>query len=180
MHHIVKALKMLPETIVPKSFKELEIYPEREERHDDSEYRHAHHILVNMEKHPCFWCGKTKEEAEGNTLETHHWTEQSLWHKFDQALVYKDLKWLDFHGHAKDLPDNSADLHANHIANLVVSCSTCHRENGYGLHGATIPFVWARRWLKNKSDDVLKRWKPLHVHVKNALFKVACKKGSIN
>ncbi|NRD78952.1 hypothetical protein HPT25_16430 [Bacillus sp. BRMEA1] len=179
MHHILKALKMLPKSIIPKTFKELEVYPDRDERNDDSEYRHAHHQLVEVEKHPCFWCGKTKEEvlAEGNTLETHHWAEQSLWNKFDQALVYKDLKLLDFHGHAKDLPENPCDLHANHIANLVVSCSACHRENGYGLHGATIPFVWARRWLIDQSDDVLQRWKPMHVHIKTAVKKLMKKKG---
>jgi hypothetical protein len=179
MHKFLRVLKILPKTIVPKTFKELEAYPEREERKDDAEYQRAHRILVEVEKHPCFWCGKTLEEvkAEGNTLETHHWAEQSLWKKFDPGKVYKDLMRLNFHDHAKDLPDNPADLHANHISNLVVSCSPCHRENGYGLHGATIPFVWARRWLKNPNDDVLQRWKPLHVHIKNAIRYVFKKKG---
>lgn len=178
MHKILKALKLLPATITPKTFKELESYPEREQRHDDSEYEHAHHQLVEVEKHPCFWCGKTQEEVhtEGNTLETHHWAEQSLWHKFDPVLVDKDLRKFDFHGHAKDLPEDPTNLHPNHIANLVVSCSPCHRENGYGIHGATIPFVWARRWLKDKNDDVLQRWKPLHTHIKQAVKKVFTKK----
>lgn len=158
---------MLPKTIIPKTFKELENYPSREQRHDNEEYKKAHHRLVEVEKHCCYWCFKTKEEVEhdGNSLETHHFAEQSLWHKFNPALVAEDLKNFDFHGHAKDLPENPNDLHANHIANLVVSCSPCHRENGYGIHGATMPFVWARRWLKDKNDDVLQRWKPLHVHV---------------
>lgn len=181
MHKILKALKILPATIIPKTFKELESYPNREERHDDTEYKEAHHQLVVVEEIPCYWCGKTQEEAhiEGNALETHHWAEQSLWHKFDTFLVHKDLQKLDFHGHAKDLPDNPNDLHANHIANLVVSCSPCHRENGYGLHGATIPFVWSRRWLKDKTDDVLQRWKPLHVHIKNAIKKVLSKNEKV-
>lgn len=177
MHHILKALKMLPATITPKTFKELEAYPDREQRHDDSEYHHAHNQLINIEKHPCFFCGKTLEEAkaEGNTLETHHWGEQSLWHKYDPLKVYKDLKVLNFHGHAGDLPALPQALDANHIANLVVVCSPCHRENGYGIHGATIPFVWSRRWLKDKNDDVLRRWKPLHVHAINAVKKLVGK-----
>jgi len=171
MYKILKTLKLLPATIMPKTFKQLESYPPRKERNDDSEYDRARHVLIEVEKLPCFWCGKTKEEAEaeGNYLETHHWAEQSLWNKFDVNKVYKDLKWLNFHGHAKDLPDNPEELTANHIANLVVSCSPCHRENGYGLHAATLPFVWARRWLEDKSDDVLKRYKPLRVRVKNAI-----------
>lgn len=176
-HKIMKALKMLPKTITPKTFKELESYPDREERHDDSEYHHAHKQLVEVEKHPCFFCGKTKEEAEaeGNTLETHHWAEQSLWHKYNPALVLEDLRKFDFHGHAKDLPAIPSQLDANHIANLVVLCSACHRENGYGIHGATIPFVWARRWLKDKNDDVLQRWKPLHAHAVKLIKKIVGK-----
>lgn len=168
---------MLPKTIIPKTFKELENYPDREERDDNAEYKHAHKVLVEVEKHPCYWCGKTQDEAEaeGNCLETHHFAEQSLWHKFDPALVLKDIKRLDFHGHAKDLPNDPSQLTANHIGNLVVSCSPCHRENGFGVHGATMPFVWARRWLKDKSDDVLQRWKPLHAHAVKIIKKIVGK-----
>lgn len=171
LHHVMKALKMLPARVMPKTFRELEAYPDRDERDDNPEYKEAHRVLVEVEKHPCFFCRKTHEEAlaEGNNLETHHWAEQSLWHKFDPALVIADLLKLDFHGHAKDLPSDPTQMTANHIANLVVGCSPCHRENGYGIHGATMPFVWARRWLKDPADDVLQRWKPLGHIIKKAL-----------
>lgn len=171
MHKILKALHLLPARVMPKTFKELESYPDRPERDDDSEYKKAHEQLVEVEKIPCWLCGKTKEqaEAEGNSLETHHFAEQSLWNKFDPKKVHADLKRWDFHGHAKDLPLRPENLTANHIANLIVLCSSCHRENGYGIHGATFPFVIARRWLKNPADDVLQRWKPLHAHIKRIL-----------
>lgn len=171
VHKLLKALKLLPKTILPKTFKELESYPDRPPRDDDTEYKMAHHTLVFKEKHPCWLCGKTldKAQAEGNTLETHHFAEQSLWHKFSPSKVYVDIQKMDFHGHAKDLPTNPETLTANHIANLVVLCSPCHRENGYGMHGATGPFVMARRWLKDPSDDVLKRWKPLVSHLKSLI-----------
>ena len=174
MHSVLKALKLLPARVMPKTFKELEVYPERPERDDDEQYKKAHHQLVLVERHPCFFCGKTLEQAkaEGNSLETHHWAEQSLWHKFDPALVVQDLRKFDFHGHAKDIPADPLEMTPNHIGNLVVACSPCHREDGYGLHGATIPFVWSRRWLKDKNDDVLQRWKPLHAHVAHAVKRV--------
>lgn len=163
-HKILKALRLLPPSVVPKTFRELEVYPQREERKTTLEYEKNHKILIYEEKHPCWLCGITLEESheQGMNLETHHFAEHQLWEAFDPMKVYNDLKKWDFHGHAKDLPQDPNQLGPDHIANLVVLCSACHREDGYGIHGATFPFVVARRWLKDKNQDVLKRYKKIN------------------
>jgi hypothetical protein len=160
IHKVKKALRIVPAHEQINHANEYQQYPAHTERKTSPTFEKARQQLIHVDMHPCFFCGDTLEDAhaKGYTLESHHWFEFSLWEKLDPAKVLHDLRKLDFHGYGcNDAPITTPD----DIRNQVVICSCCHREDGYGIHHATIPFVWARRALKDKKDDVLRRYKPL-------------------
>lgn len=157
-----RALGIVPAHETVNRFTEYEVYPPHPKREESDEYRRNHRRLVEEDRRPCFFCGKTLNEAReaGYALETHHWFEYSLWEALDPERVKRDLERLDFYGYGRELADRPIET-PDDIRNLVVLCSACHREAGYGIHHATIPFVWARRALRDPKRDVLKRVRPL-------------------
>lgn len=135
-----------------KTITELAYYPDHVDRESSDEYEHNHDRLVHTLKLPCWVCGRTWSDArdDGMWLETHHIIEWAEFNAVD-AESFADLYdptadglTLDPYGYADQLMDSGKADSPDHICNLLVLCSECHRYRENGIHETTGPI-----WLAN-------------------------------
>lgn len=105
-------------------------YPDHPPRTESALYRETHHLMIYVEKRPCWVCGTLEHR------ETHHfhieWADANGVDWDRMRKLHPDFNWSKFK-EATDFVDSAY--------NMMVLCADHHRHRDRGIHMLPYP-IW--------------------------------------